>query len=151
AILIASKLGMDVTLLCPNEEYLLDRRYLDLARADAAAQGGSFRVTHDIDDAYRGADVVYAKSWGAIPYFGRWAEEKPVREGYRHFTSAERRMGRTRSGLSSPCLPVRRNVKVTDAVIDSPGSMVIDEAENRLHVQKALMTSLVTGEGWDSR
>ncbi|MCC6553171.1 MAG: N-acetylornithine carbamoyltransferase [Polyangiaceae bacterium] len=145
AVLIASKLGMDVTLLCPNEEYLLDARYLDAARRSAAENGRSFTISHDIDGAYRGADVVYAKSWGAIPYFGRWDEEKPMRDGYKHFIVDERKMALTNDGLFSHCLPVRRNVKVTDAVIDSPRSMVIDEAENRLHVQKALMDTLVNG------
>jgi N-acetylornithine carbamoyltransferase len=145
AVLIATKLGMDVTLLCPNEEYHLDARYLDAARANAAASGGGFRVGYDVDEAYRGAEVVYAKSWGAIPYFGRWAEEKPMRDRHKHFIVDERKMALTKGGLFSHCLPVRRNVKVTDAVIDAPSSMVIDEAENRLHVQKAVMDTLING------
>ena len=79
-----------------------------------------------------GADVVYAKSWGALPYFGRWDEEKPIRDQYKHFIVDEAKMALTNNAIFSHCLPVRRNVKVTDAVIDSPQSMVIDEAENRL-------------------
>jgi N-acetylornithine carbamoyltransferase len=142
AVLIASKLGMDVTLLCPTPEYLLDPRYLEAACANAAENGRSFRVSHDPEEAYRGADVVYAKSWGAIPYFGRWEEEKPIRDRYRGFIVDERKMALTPGALFSHCLPARRNVKVTDAVIDSPRSMVIDEAENRLHVQKAVMATL---------
>jgi N-acetylornithine carbamoyltransferase len=54
-------------------------------------------------------------------------------------------MALTPGALFSHCLPVRRNVKATDAVIDSPRSMVIDEAENRLHVQKAIMDTLING------
>jgi N-acetylornithine carbamoyltransferase len=145
AVLIASKLGMDVTLLCPNEEYLLDPRYLDAAKASAAANGQKFTVSHDVDDAYRGAHMVYAKSWGALPYFGRWDDEKPMRDRHQHFIVDERKMALTADGLFSHCLPVRRNVKVTDAVIDSPRSLVIEEAENRLHVQKAVMDSLING------
>jgi len=145
AVLIASKLGMDVTLLCPNEEYHLDPRYLDAAKAETAANGRNFEISYDIDAAYRGADVVYAKSWGAIPYFGHWDAEKPMRDGLKHFIVDERKMALTNGGLFSHCLPVRRNVKVTDAVIDSPRSMVIDEAENRLHVQKAVMDTLING------
>lgn len=143
AILIASKLGMDVTLLCPSEQYHLDPRYMDAARQYAAENGQGFRVTYDIDEAYRGADVVYAKSWGALPYFGDWDAEKPVRDRNKHFIVDERKMALTRGGLFSHCLPVRRDVKVTSAVLDAPGSMVIDEAENRLHVQKAVMDALV--------
>lgn len=145
AVLIASKLGMDVTLLCPNEAYHLDERYLDAARQSAAANGRRFSISHDIESAYRGADVVYAKSWGAIPYFGRWEEEKPIRDKYKHFIVDEQKMALTPGALFSHCLPIRRNVKVTDAVLDSPRSMAIDEAENRLHVQKAVMDRLVNG------
>ncbi len=145
AILIASKLGMDVTLLCPNEQYHLDARYLDAAKSYAASNGRKFNISYDIDEAYRGAEVVYAKSWGALPYFGRWDDEKPMRDQNRHFIVDERKMALTNKAFFSHCLPVRRNVKVTDAVIDSPQSMVIDEAENRLHVQKAIMDTLVNG------
>jgi N-acetylornithine carbamoyltransferase len=145
AVLIATKLGMDVTLLCPNEQYHLDERYLAAARANAEGNGQRFSISYDIDQAYAGADMVYAKSWGAIPYFGRWEEEKPMRQGLQHFIVDERKMALTRDGLFSHCLPVRRNVKVTDAVIDSPRSLVIEEAENRLHVQKAVMDTLING------
>ncbi len=143
ALLIATKLGMDVTLLCPTPEYLLDERYMAAGRRFAAENGRTLRVTHDIAEAYSGAEMVYAKSWGALPYFGRWEEERPLRETLRHFIVDEAKMARTQNGYFSHCLPVRRNVKVTDAVIDSPRSLVIDEAENRLHVQKAVMTTLL--------
>ncbi len=143
ALLIASKMGMDVTMLCPTPDYQLDPRYVDAARANVAQFGRSFKVTHDIEEAYRGADVVYAKSWGALPYFGRWAEEKPIRDQYKHFIVDEQKMALTPDALFSHCLPVRRNVKVTDQVIDSPRSVAITEADNRLHVQKALMDVLV--------
>jgi N-acetylornithine carbamoyltransferase len=136
---------MDVTLLCPSEAYHLDPRYLDAATRGAEENGRRFSITYDIDEAYRGADMVYAKSWGAIPYFGRWDEEKPLRDGAKHFIVDERKMALTPGALFSHCLPVRRNVKVTDAVIDSPRSIAIDEAENRLHVQKAVMDTLIHG------
>ncbi|MFG0330311.1 MAG: N-acetylornithine carbamoyltransferase [Phycisphaerales bacterium] len=145
AILIASKFGMDVTLLCPNEHYHLDERYLDAARRNAAENGRSFEITYDLDAAYSGADIVYAKSWGAIPFFGRWDEEKPMRDEHRHFIVDESKMKKTPHGLFSHCLPVRRNIKVTDEVLDGPRSIAIDEAENRLHVQKALMSALLEG------
>ncbi|MBI4950698.1 MAG: N-acetylornithine carbamoyltransferase [Myxococcales bacterium] len=143
ALLIATKFGMDVTLLCPTPEYVLDARYLEAGRAAAAASGGSLTVSHDIEASYRGADVVYAKSWGALPYFGRWEEELPIRQQYRHFMVDEAKMALTPNALFSHCLPVRRNVKVTDGVLDSPASMAIDEAENRLHVQKAILLALL--------
>ena len=135
ALIIAAKFGMQVTLLCPTPEYVLDERYM------SAAPG--VRVTHDIDDAYAGADFVYAKSWGALPYFGRWPAEKPIRDAHKHFIIDEAKMAKTPHALFSHCLPVRRNVKVTDEVLDSPCAVHIDEAENRLHVQKALLRRIV--------
>jgi N-acetylornithine carbamoyltransferase len=144
ALLIATKMGMDVTLLCPTPEYVLDERYMAFAEANARENGGALQVSHDIESAYRGADVVYAKSWGAIPYFGRWDEEKAIRDANRHFIVDEAKMALTNNGLFSHCLPLRRNIKATDAVMDSPACIAIDEAENRLHVQKAVMASLIS-------
>jgi N-acetylornithine carbamoyltransferase len=143
ALIIAAKFGFDVTLLCPTSDYVLDERYMSAARDLCAAQGRSLAVTHDFEQAYRGADVVYAKSWGALPFFGNWAPEKPIRDAHKHFIVDERKMDLTPHGVFSHCLPVRRGVKVTDGVLDSPRSLHIQEAENRLHVQKALMRALL--------
>ncbi len=143
ALTIATRMGMEVTLLCPTPEYVLDERYMGWARDNVAAGGGSLTVSHDVASAYRDADVVYAKSWGALPYFGRWEAEKPIRDAHRHFIVDEAKMALTRHGVFSHCLPLRRNVKATDAVMDSPNCLAIEEAENRLHVQKAVMAALV--------
>lgn len=144
ALTIATRMGMDVTLLCPTPEYALDERYLGWARDNVAESGGSFRMSHDIAEAYAGADVVYAKSWGAIPYFGRWDQEKPIRDAHKHFIVDEAKMALTNNGVFSHCLPLRRNVKATDGVMDSPNCIAIEEAENRLHVQKAVMAALAS-------
>jgi N-acetylornithine carbamoyltransferase len=143
ALTIATRLGMDVTLLCPTPDYVLDERYMDWAEANVAESGGSLQVSHDTDSAYSGADVVYAKSWGALPYFGQWNAEKPIRDRFKHFIVDERKMALTNDGVFSHCLPLRRNVKATDAVMDSPRCIAINEAENRLHVQKAVMADLI--------
>lgn len=142
ALTIATRLGMDVTLLCPTPDYVLDERYMGWARDNVAESGGSLQVSHDIEAAYSGADVVYAKSWGALPFFGNWEAEKPIRDQYRHFIVDEAKMALTNNGVFSHCLPLRRNVKATDAVMDSPACIAIEEAENRLHVQKAVMATL---------
>ncbi len=147
ALLIATRLGFDVTLLCPSADYLLDPRYLELARNNAAESGGTLTVSHDINSSYRDADVVYAKSWGALPYFGDWTQELPLREQFRHFMVDEAKMALTRNAVFSHCLPLRRNIKASDAVMDSPRCKAIDEAENRLHVQKAVMAWLLRGAG----
>ena len=142
ALLIATKFGMDVTLLCPNENYLLDEQFMQAARQNAAAAGGSFSVTHDIEAAYRGAEVVYAKSWGALPLYGQPEKEWEWRKGLRNFIVDEPKMALTNRALFSHCLPLRRNVKATDGVMDADYCVALDEAENRLHVQKSIMMRL---------
>ena len=144
ALLIATKFGMDVTLLCPEEAYRLDTQYETAASRFADQSGGSFSMTHDIEEAYTGADVVYAKSWGALPYYGRPQQEWELRKNYRNFMVDEQKMALTNNGLFSHCLPLRRNVKATDGVMDADYCVAIDEAENRLHVQKALMLRLLS-------
>ena len=143
ALLIASKFGMDVTLLCPEEAYRLDPQFENAAARFSSENGGSFEVTHDIEAAYTGAEVVYAKSWGALPYYGRPEDEWELRKNYRHFIVDEEKMALTNNALFSHCLPLRRNVKATDGVMDADYCVAIDEAENRLHVQKAIMMRLL--------
>lgn len=143
ALMISAKFGMNVTLLCPTQDYILDERYMAQAEEYSKASGATLSVTHDIDEAYDGADVVYAKSWGALPFFGNWAPEKPIRDQYKHFIVDERKMALTNGALVSHCLPMRRNVKITDGVFDGPNCIAYEEAENRLHVQKAIMKALV--------
>lgn len=146
ALLIATRFGMDVTLLCPEPAYCLDPQFESAARQNCQASGGSFTISHDIDSAYSGADVVYAKSWGALPHYGRPEAEWELRKNYRHFIVDERKMRLTNNAMFSHCLPLRRNIKATDAVMDADYCAALDEAENRLHVQKAVMMTLL-GEG----
>jgi N-acetylornithine carbamoyltransferase len=145
ALLIASKFGMDITLLIPDQAYLLDEHFMDAARQQAADAGGSLQVSHDIDSAYTDAEFVYAKSWGALPLYGRPDEEAALRAPFRHFMVDGAKMELTRDARFSHCLPLRRNVKASDEVMDAEYCVAIDEAENRLHVQKALMTRLLAG------
>jgi len=107
--------------------------------------GSVLHVTDDMDAACAGADVVYAKSWGSLDHFGNPDEERRVRAGLRDWILTERRVLSTRDarGLVMHCLPVRRNVEIESAVLDGPHSVVVDQAENRLHVQRALLLSLV--------
>jgi N-acetylornithine carbamoyltransferase len=143
ALVAAAKFGMKVTLLCPTEDYILDDRYIEQATKDCGANGHALTITHSIEEAYDGAEIVYAKSWGALPFFGDWEREKPIRDRYRHFIVDEKKMAMTNDALVSHCLPMRRNVKMADAVFDSKNCIAYDEAENRLHVQKAIMKALM--------
>ena len=141
--MIATKYGMDVSLLCPNPDYVLDERFMKAAHENAKSSGGRLVVTHDIGDGYSGADVVYANSWGALPYYGDPEKEWALSRSFQSFIVDERKMARTNNAIFSHCLPVRRNIEATDAIVDGPRCAAIDEAENRLHVQKALMLSLL--------
>lgn len=143
ALLIGTKFGLDVTLLIPEEAYLLDEQFMQAARSNVEASGGSLQVSHDIEASYSGADVVYAKSWGALPYYGQPEQEWALRKNYRHFIVDEEKMALTNKGVFSHCLPLRRNIKATDGVMDADYCVAIDEAENRLHVQKAIMLKLL--------
>ncbi|HNU07416.1 MAG TPA: hypothetical protein PKO33_06570, partial [Pyrinomonadaceae bacterium] len=110
----------------------------------ATAHGGSVELTNDVNSAFDGVEVVYAKSWGSSRHYGNTDADIAEREPYRgNWIVDEAKMARTNDAIFMHCLPVRRNVIVTDGVIDSDRSVVIDEAENRLHVQKAIMASLV--------
>lgn len=146
ALLVASKFGMDITVLIPDEAYRLDQRFTGAAEEQAAASGGSLRVTTDIEEAYTGAEWVYAKSWGALPLYGRPEEEARLRAPFRHFMVDGEKMARTDNARFSHCLPLRRNIKASDAVMDADYCVAVDEAENRLHVQKALMLALMGEE-----
>src|SRR5712692_7199017 len=141
--LAAAQMGHDLTLAHPPG-YELDDELMEEIRRQAAGAGGRITIEHDVDEAFAGAEVVYAKSWGSKDFYG--APEKDIAERVQYrdkWIVDEAKMARTKSAIFMHCLPVRRNVIVTDGVIDSASSVVIDEAENRLHVQKAILTQLL--------
>lgn len=145
--LAAAQLGHEVTIAHPPG-YELDDELLADIRRQAAGAGGSLRTTNDMDEAFAGAEVIYAKSWGSKRFYGNPEADIAGRAQYRDkWIVDEPKMARTNNALFMHCLPVRRNVIVTDGVIDSPRSVVIDEAENRLHVQKAIMARLLNPQG----
>ena len=141
--LAAAQMGHDVVIAHPSG-YELDEELINTSRKLAGEAGGSLEITNDIDAAFSGAEVVYAKSWGGKEFYGNTEQETITRAKYRRkWIVDEEKMARTKGAIFMHCLPVRRNVIVTDGVIDSPASVVIDEAENRLHVQKAIMAELL--------
>lgn len=143
-LLIACALGADVVLARP-EGFDLDPEVTARAERLAAEQGGGLRVTSERDEALAGAEVVIAKSWASLAMFGRWAAEKAVREQHQGWIVDEAAMARTNDGHFMHCLPVRRGVEVTPEVLDGERSWAIDEAENRLWAQQALLYRLFTG------
>lgn len=144
AAIAGAHLGMDVIVARPAGYDLDPDDYLAIESL-ATARGGSFRVTDELDAAIEGAHVVYPKSWGSLQHFGRPDDERALREGKRDWRLTQPRMDRTAGsrGIAMHCLPVRRNVEMDGAVLDGPNSAVIDQAENRLHVQRALLLELI--------
>ncbi len=141
-ISISSKFGMDVTLLCPSPDFILDEKYIELAKQNCANNGSTFTISHDIEQAYKDADFVYAKSWGALPFYGNPEKEWKQRRKYQHFMVDQHKMSLTNHAKFSHCLPLRRNIKATDAVMDADYCVAVEEAENRLHVQKAMLMNI---------
>lgn len=138
-ILLMPRLGMDVTLAYPPEFNLMPEIEAQ-ARANAAEAGVKFEISHRFEDAFEDADVVIPKSWGPLIHTTDKAEGLGLIEKYPTWRCDEDRMklGKDHMIYMHP-LPADRGREVTDAVIDGPQSVVYDEAENRLHVQKALM------------
>ena len=141
--LAAAQMGHDLVIAHPRG-YELDEELMNEIRRQAAGADGRISVTDGVDKAFAGAEVVYAKSWGSKNFYGAPEKEIAERAQYRgRWIVDEQKMARTNSAIFMHCLPVRRNVIVTDGVIDSASSVVIDEAENRLHVQKAILAKLI--------
>ena len=141
--LAAVQMGHDLVIAHP-EGYELDEELMETSRQIAIAEGGSLEITNDINAAFSGAEVIYAKSWGAKQFYGNTDQDVATRAPQRRqWIVDEEKMSRTNNAIFMHCLPVRRNVIVTDGVLDSAASVVIDEAENRLHVQKAIMAAKI--------
>jgi N-acetylornithine carbamoyltransferase len=148
AALAAARLGMEVVIARPPG-WDLDPDDMAAVAAVAGRNGGTVATTDDLDGAVAGADAVYAKSWGCLADFGRPEAEAARRAPHRGWIVDERRMARTRdgAGIFLHCLPVRRNVVVTDGVLDGAWSRVTDQAENRLHAQRAVLEAMLCDGG----
>src|SRR5436190_7154058 len=141
--LAAVQFGHDLRIAHPKG-YDLDEELIGDIERIAADRGNNVEYTSDIAEAFDGVEVVYAKSWGSKNYYGEVEADTSERAQYREgWIVNEEKMSQTNDAVFMHCLPVRRNVIVTDAVIDSSRSVVVDEAENRLHIQKAIMTELI--------
>jgi ornithine carbamoyltransferase len=133
------RFGLDVVLSHPPEFKLMPEM-MDLAREQAKKYGTGFEVVHDMDEGFRDADVVYAKSWGAMVHTPDEKQGAEIIAKYSDWITDARRMKLAKEdAIYMHPLPADRNIEVTDEVIDGPHSVVYDEAENRLHAQKAVM------------
>jgi N-acetylornithine carbamoyltransferase len=144
AAIAAAQLGMEVVIARPPG-YDLDPDDMSLLYRLSAANGGRITLANTMTDAIVGADAVYVKSWGALQHYGQPEEEKALRAPLRSWKMDVEGLRATKAGkgIVMHCLPVRRNVEIDDAVLDGPCSVVVDQAENRMHVQRALMLDLI--------
>ena len=147
AIVSAAMMGMDVTLAHP-EGIDLDPKILQAAGDLAKKNGGAFRVSHEMDESFQGADVVYPKAWTVQPTDGSGsmdeAKAKSAFEANKDWICTNEKMALTNDAIYMHCLPADRDMEVTDEVIDGPSSVIIEEAANRLHAQKGMMSLLMS-------
>jgi N-acetylornithine carbamoyltransferase len=136
--LLLPRFGINVRLVHPPE-FALMPEVMEQARENARAAKVGFEVMDDFDRGIEGTDVVYAKSWGAMLTTEDEAEGAAIIDRYRDWITDERRMATAPEAIYMHPLPADRGVEVADAVIDGPQSVVYDQAENRLHGQKAVM------------
>jgi N-acetylornithine carbamoyltransferase len=138
-ILLMTRFGMNVRLAHPPE-YKLMPDIIQQAKDNTKKHGSSFEILDDFDAGFKGADILYPKSWGALLTTSDNEESAAIGRKYTNWITDEERMAMANeNAIYMHCLPADRNIEVTDGVIDGPQSVVYDEAENRLHVQKAAM------------
>jgi N-acetylornithine carbamoyltransferase len=139
---IAARAGMDVVVTCPPEMEL-HPEWVKQMRSEAEHRGGSVRIEHNQTTALEGADVVYAKGWSGPVLYKSPEHDIMVREREMgKWTITEEKLLGTNKAQFMHCLPVRRNVIVSDEVLDGEQTLHLQQAENRLHVQKALLMHL---------
>jgi N-acetylornithine carbamoyltransferase len=142
----ATQRGMEVVVLRP-ERYALPPEVMAKARAAATAAGGSITETDDRAEAMRGARVLYAKSWASPRHYGDAEAERELRRGLTGWCVTESWFaGAAPDARFMHCLPVRRNVVVSDEVLDGPRSVVVPQAHNRMWAQMAVLYRLLRGE-----
>ena len=138
-ILQMPRFGLDVVLAHPPEFGLMPE-IMEQAHAQAKRYKTGFEVIDSMEDGFRDADVVYAKSWGPLLTTSDPEEGKKIQDKYESWITDESKMALAKDdAIYMHPLPADRNIEVTDGVIDGEQSVVFDEAENRMHVQKAVM------------
>jgi len=137
-VMLMPRFGLDVTLAYPPEFKLRDD-IIEKARANAEKAGASIKITHDMGEAFDDANVVYPKGWGCMNTVVAREDIERISQKYKEWITTQELMDQTDKAYYMHCLPADRGAEVVDEVIDGPQSIVFDEAENRLHVQKAIM------------
>ncbi len=138
--LSGSAFGIEIRLAHPPG-YAPNARIVEQARAIAAANGGRLVFGHDPAEAVRGANVIYTDAWTSM---GQEAESEERRDAFRDYQVNAALVGVAgRDVAVMHCLPAHRGEEITSDVMDGPQSIILDQSENRLHVQKALLVELL--------
>ena len=134
---LASIIPLNFTCLCP-EGFEPDNKTVELAQS---ASFSNIEISHNVNDAVQGADVIYTDVWASM---GQKEEASSRGEIFSDFQVNSQMMNSTKKDtLFMHCLPAERGREVTDNVIDSPNSIVFDQAENRMHAQNAIMLNII--------
>jgi ornithine carbamoyltransferase len=148
SLLMCSRFWMDVTLAYP-EGYDLDPQVIELVKKNCRKNGAAFEISHDPVECYEGADVVYSRNWMHKNTYrgGEFFKQEEIERALKHpeWICDEKKMRLSNDALFTHPMPIDRGHEVTDAVASGPRSIIYDVAENRLHVQKAIM-ALTMGE-----
>lgn len=143
---MAAMRGMDVTVLRP-EGFELPDALMEKAREAADASGGSIRETDDRREGMEGAQVIYAKSWSSTRHYGDRRADQELRKPLADWCVDEPWFeNATEDCRFMHCLPVRRGVVVSDAILDGPRSVVIREARNRMVAQMAVLHQMMAAQ-----
>jgi len=138
-ILQMPRFGLDVTLAHPPEFKLMPE-IMEQAKEQARIFGGKFEVVDDMEEGFKDADIVYAKSWGPLLTTHDPEEGKAIQDKYKDWITDAKKMALAdKDAIYMHPLPADRDVEVTSEVMDGPQSVVFDQAENRMHAQKAVM------------
>jgi len=137
----SSILGMDMVIAHPKG-YELDEEYVDFSKKQVQRSGGKLEFSNDLMEASEGADVIYVKSWKSLNKSSE--EDNVIRNQVRDkWCVSQEHFNRANQGaLFMNCLPIIRGEQATADVIDGKQSVIYDEAENRLHIQKAILAAL---------
>jgi ornithine carbamoyltransferase len=138
--ILCAKLGMNAALACPKG-YEIKRPIMDTILAEAKKSGAEISVTRDPAEAVRGANLVYTDKWASM---GQEKEYEARKKIFAPYQVTSKLMALAAKGAKfSHCLPAERGDEVSAEVLDGKDSVVFDEAENRLHAQKAVMIKLI--------
>jgi len=142
AVLAAAASGMNVTIAHPPG-YDLNAQIVSTATQWCSAAGAALHVTDDAAAACRDADAVYVKSWGAARYYGHAPRQEREFQDFEDWTFRRARLAD--EAILMHCLPVRRNLVIADDALDDPRCVVVDQAENRLWAQVAILERIFAG------